>query len=271
MRIGPVAAAAAALIMVFGACLVSSADSSEAASEVVYDMGVHEYTTNTRSQVFALGTANTDEAFFAQAVSHSVQIGEYSFSSNAPSWITWEVKPNDSKFYLTIIPGAPSDGNYTLTFNCYGYSSNIVCILKIHVIVTDSGTVVPDPDPSTSNTFELLFDTQGGNAIGPVRKVTVDDSMSVALANYVPVKNGYTFLGWASVPGSDVVDMGDYAIVNETTSPKTVYAVWEPAEPETLILPTLWDGLIEILSNPLIVGGMAAFMLMTAFMVRGRS
>lgn len=75
------------------------------------------------------------------------------------------------------------------------------------------------PTPPSRDTYTLTFDTNGGSAL---KSVDVKAGTTIDLAQYVPVRAGYTFLGWYS----------DSALKNAVTSitlnrNTTVYAKWD--------------------------------------------
>lgn len=75
------------------------------------------------------------------------------------------------------------------------------------------------PTPPSRDTYTLTFDTNGGSAL---KSVDAKAGTTIDLAQYVPVRAGYTFLGWYS----------DSALKNAVTSitlnrNTTVYAKWD--------------------------------------------
>ncbi len=84
--------------------------------------------------------------------------------------------------------------------------------------------------PMPEITFSVLtFDTNGGEAMDSVRKVS---GARVDLTDYVPVREGYTFLGWYLD-----ADLSEAVSNVKLTKNITVYAAWEENIPSTVVLP----------------------------------
>ena len=69
-----------------------------------------------------------------------------------------------------------------------------------------------------------------------------------------PVRTDYRFLGWTSdvEEGSRLPDKVTVSISDGGSyGSRTIYAMWE-YDPQEIVIPTLWDGLIELFSNPVI-------------------
>lgn len=85
------------------------------------------------------------------------------------------------------------------------------------------------PTPPVRKTYTLTFDTNGGSDL---KALDVKEGTTVDLTQYVPVRDGYTFLGWYS----------DSALKNEITSitldrNTTVYAKWSSQQKPSGNLP----------------------------------
>lgn len=86
----------------------------------------------------------------------------------------------------------------------------------------------------------LNYDTQGGSSVPSTKKTVADTTASLLVTDTVPVKDGYTFQGWAETSGGPVaykaggsVPMAWEEGKGSTADPvsKTLYAVWKENEP----------------------------------------
>ena len=110
------------------------------------------------------------------------------------------------------------------------------------------------PTPPSRNTYTLTFDTNGGSDL---KSVDAKAGTTIDLAQYVPVRAGYTFLGWYS----------DSALKNAVTSitlnrNTTVYAKWDKQKtpsvknPFTDVKPGDWfyDDVMFVYEKKLMMG-----------------
>lgn len=110
------------------------------------------------------------------------------------------------------------------------------------------------PTPPVRKTYTLTFDTNGGSAL---KSVDAKAGTTIDLAQYVPVRAGYTFLGWYS----------DSALKNAVTSitlnrNTTVYAKWDKQKtpsvknPFTDVKPGDWfyDDVMFVYEKKLMMG-----------------
>ena len=110
------------------------------------------------------------------------------------------------------------------------------------------------PTPPSRDTYTLTFDTNGGSAL---KSVDAKAGTTIDLAQYVPVRAGYTFLGWYS----------DSALKNAVTSitlnrNTTVYAKWDKQKtpsvknPFTDVKPGDWfyDDVMFVYEKKLMMG-----------------
>ena len=110
------------------------------------------------------------------------------------------------------------------------------------------------PTPPVRKTYTLTFDTNGGSAL---KSVDAKAGTTIDLAQYVPVRAGYTFLGWYS----------DSALKNAVTSitlnrNTTVYAKWDKQKtpsvknPFTDVKPGDWfyDDVMLVYEKKLMMG-----------------
>lgn len=220
-----------------------------------------------------------------------------------PSWITWESGSEDKPgnqfglHYFLDIRISPAlqqvsedtHGEYWIFFH-HVYSAMFNSdedryLIKISLDVKWNGSViVPD---IVYHTYALTFDANGGTG-GITQCFTIPavkdsgiyyvDTLSVG-----PVKPGFRFIGWSTVliedgkapidvPGSypfqsaqaDSVDSSD---PQNIVYSKTIYAVWEK---EGVYIPTLFDALIELFTDPFVLVFMVAGIFGTAYFIRGR-
>ncbi|MDO5726957.1 MAG: Rib/alpha-like domain-containing protein, partial [Bowdeniella nasicola] len=71
----------------------------------------------------------------------------------------------------------------------------------------------------------VTFDANGGTSAKPIAPVKVlkGDALGADFPTTTPVREGYTFKGWATAPDATAGNFDDSTVVNENT---TVYAVW---------------------------------------------
>lgn len=117
-----------------------------------------------------------------------------------------------------------------------------------------SGGNTNPPTPPSRDTYTLTFDTNGGSDL---KSVDAKAGTTIDLAQYVPVRAGYTFLGWYS----------DSALKNAVTSitlnrNTTVYAKWDKQKtpsvknPFTDVKPGDWfyDDVMFVYEKKLMMG-----------------
>ena len=85
------------------------------------------------------------------------------------------------------------------------------------------------PTPPVRKTYTLTFDTNGGSAL---KSVDAKAGTTIDLAQYVPVRDGYTFLGWYSDP--ELKNEISSITLNRNT---TVYAKWSSQQRPSGSLP----------------------------------
>ena len=87
-------------------------------------------------------------------------------------------------------------------------------------------------NPTPQKEFTLNYDANGGIG-GPGTKTQKTSSTFVnfTVPDTVPTKQGYDFKGWSETKNGNVqYNVGDTIQVTTSTTPKTVYAVWETHE-----------------------------------------
>ena len=85
------------------------------------------------------------------------------------------------------------------------------------------------PTPPVRKTYTLTFDTNGGSAL---KSVDAKAGTTIDLTQYVPVRDGYTFLGWYSDP--ELKNEISSITLNRNT---TVYAKWSSQQKPSGSLP----------------------------------
>ena len=173
-------------------------------------------------------------------------------ASGLPSWISYHVPSEydlSNDVYFTVSPGAPCDETFWIWFDAYNGDTSI--ILLFDIVVEDSGSVIP----TENYTFVLNLNTNGGDPLGPLSAESKDRSHTFDISGCVPMRDGFSFKGWASDPNGEAMLSGSVTVTisgDSSTASRTVYAVWEEND-YSLTIPTFWDGLIELLSNPIIL------------------
>ena len=101
--------------------------------------------------------------------------------------------------------------------------------------------VAKDPNPQV--TYTLTYDKNTtDNVTNMPETQTETNSKGYAtfpLSGKIPVRNGYTFKGWADSATATTAQYqpGGTIAVKHTDSPKTVYAVWEESDPQPPLIP----------------------------------
>lgn len=121
---------------------------------------------------------------------------------------------------VTLLVLAPKDSNVTMGKDGFPTGEGVGGPITIEY----------HEPPMPEITFSVLtFDTNGGEAMDSVRKVS---GARVDLTDYVPVREGYTFLGWYLD-----ADLSEAVSNVKLTKNITVYAAWEENIPSTVALP----------------------------------
>ncbi|MBR6311920.1 MAG: S-layer homology domain-containing protein [Oscillospiraceae bacterium] len=98
---------------------------------------------------------------------------------------------------------------------------------SVEVEVASAPTPPTPPSPPSSGgsaaveKYTLTFDSNGGSEVEPVSDAA---GTVIDLSEYVPVRDGYTFVGWCGSPS-----LGDVFTEIELTQDITVYAKWRIA------------------------------------------
>ena len=121
---------------------------------------------------------------------------------------------------VTLLVLAPKDSNVTMGKDGFPTGEGVGGPITIEY----------HEPPMPEITFSVLtFDTNGGEAMDSVRKVS---GARVDLTDYVPVREGYTFLGWYLD-----ADLSEAVSNVRLTKNITVYAAWEENITSTVVLP----------------------------------
>ena len=239
------------------------------------DLGSFSFSTDSPAYVMDFyEMSQTDDsdnmfAFIAEAIYYGDNRGDFTIvSSYSPGWIT-VTHPviNSMRSYLTITPGGACDDTFWFKI----FSANSTFVLYLHVTVTDSGSVVPDPDQG-QNSFTLRFDVHGGSAVSSMYRTSSDSQVSFDISNVLSEKEGYTFKGWAVDEEGESLLSGTVTVrINDDSDHalKIIHAVWEEKS-GGIVIPTLFDGLIELFTNPVFLLIFIAGVLGLAYFIRGR-
>lgn len=249
----------------------SEVDADVPSADETFNVITATYYTDSEAQVLDFYELGGDYAVYAEILNGANNQGELSIiSSYMPTWITIDY---GGLYYtnvtVTISPGAVCDDVFWILYDVFG--SRFLLTFDIQVLESDSGTVVPDPD-DPYNTFYLYFNTQGGDSITGLSAKSARSSYTFDISEIVPTRDGYTFVCWSTDPygeamlsGSVTVSLGD-----DGTGSRTIYAIWEENR-NGLIIPTFWDGLIELFSNPIILLVCLIVFLAVCLFIRNRN
>lgn len=86
------------------------------------------------------------------------------------------------------------------------------------------------PYQAGTTTYTLTYDVNGGSEKNRTEtRVSAQDSESFTVSDFTPVRDGYTFLGWAGQKddAKAAYHAGDTITLVQSNPDKTVYAVWE--------------------------------------------
>ena len=191
-------------------------------------------------------------------------------SDGLPGWITVE-RSYTGTMYEDFVPSIELvvDPIYAAASTDYWCHSNLMggILWTITVEVEDS-----DPTVTPSGTYEyrIDFDTTGGEPLGSVNHQSHNDSWSLDPSGYVPVRDGYDFVGWSYNSSGDSIIRGNVTLdgVSGSVVSDTLYAVWEPAK---LTLPTVWDELAVALSDPVVMLLLVVVFLAVCLFIRNRN
>lgn len=219
-----------------------------------------------------------------------------------PSWITWTYdNPTGSaeggRLHLTIRPALQqvsedTHGDYWIwwtftrdTGSIFGSSQTYTYLLRFSVDVSWAGGVIV---PETYSLFVLRLDfglPNGMNNITLRQQLPADASeYRFPIDAYSAVRDGYTFKGWSLTSGSSTTDAGEEFPLNidsastrtstdESGNPihtATLYAVWEKDQTPDPVLPDFLRELLELLSDPYVLGLLLVIVFGAACLVRVR-
>ena len=213
-----------------------------------------------------------------------------------PSWIDAEIVKAgygeyDDGVEITIRPAlqAVSEDThgdywiyYSITQDLPGSSSTTTKTFLITFSVDvewNGGVIVPD----MYNQFIVNWDYGNGYVVSttPVTVASNVTSLSFSIPSDVPSREGKVFVGFSASRDGSVIDAssvvvhtGDSNVVGVEDGSggmvytATFYAVWET---QGLVIPTFWDGLIELFSDPLVLLFMAVMFLAVCLFIRNRN
>lgn len=82
---------------------------------------------------------------------------------------------------------------------------------------------------SAGTTYSLTYDVNGGTDENLTEtRVSAQDSEQFIISDFTPVRDGFTFMGWADEKGAAAAyHAGDALILTQSNPSRTIYAVWE--------------------------------------------
>lgn len=247
-----------------------------------------------KAGTFAMAIGNSKVSTFG---SNSWKCSTGGVEPCLPSWITYDAGgtgfDENSWFEITIRPALQqvsedTHGDYWMYFET-SYPSglfstaNDTWLIKLSVDVEWAGGVIV---PEKYNEFILSYDYGiGGEGNFSYRQIVSDSSKSYefVVPSSSPDRSGYEFRGWSINPGSEYSDIGEVFVLsastpgvsvrtidNKTIYEKTIYGVWKSTGSEPVPLPNFLEELLELLRNPVVMGGFLVFVFLSAFIVRSR-
>lgn len=192
-----------------------------------------------QSYGFALSNTAFDEARRCTSSTYAKAMGVVSFTEtdylgNSQWWLR---SPGDgtingafvgSKGHITI------NGSDISSYYVNGIRPALYLDLSDTSLYTYAGTVRSDGTKNEQGPYTVTYDANGGSGEpSPQTGVSVSAiSCKVTISNIIPIKNGYSFLGWSqdSEAITATYKSGDSIVINSNT---TLYAVWQKNEEET--------------------------------------
>ena len=192
-----------------------------------------------QSYGFALSNTAFDEARRCTSSTYAKAMGVVSFTEtdylgNSQWWLR---SPGDgtingafvgSKGHITI------NGSDISSYYVNGIRPALYLDLSDTSLYTYAGTVRSDGTKNEQGPYTVTYDANGGSGEpSPQTGVSVSAiSCKVTISNIIPIKNGYSFLGWSqdSEAITATYKSGDSIVINSNT---TLYAVWQKNEETT--------------------------------------
>lgn len=269
MRSAALFALFAVVLLSAGGLAVTSSDRSDAVALPPHDeliVVLHEtFYTNSHAKTVSLRSLN---ALTAEFIALSYHVGKLSVDrSGAPSWITYAIYPERYEVELRVAPGSPVSDTFWILFNAYG--SKI--LLTFEITVLDGGGVIPNDN---YRTFTLRFDTRGGSSVSDWSVQSLNTAYTFDLSQIrPPERDGHTFKGWSNMSDGSTLVVGKSWTVTLPDGSKsvsyTLYAVWQE-DKKGFTIPTVWDDIIEFLSEPMVIISLVLGSVLTALFIRWR-
>lgn len=214
-----------------------------------------------------------------------------------PSWINATIVDDDGVYgeqhegiIITIMPALQqvsedTHGDYWIYYSMTQSGPGITTNTKTYLFTFSvdvewaGGVIVPD----TYNRFVVNWDYGNGYVVSttPVTVASNVTSLSFPIPSDAPSRDGKVFVGFSASRDGSVIDAasvvvhtGDSNVVavedgsGGMVYTATFYAVWET---QGLVIPTFWDGLIELFSDPMVLLFMAVMFLAVCLFIRNRN
>ena len=184
--------------------------------------------------------ANQSQNYFAMLLEGGIGVdepGEYRFATSCDDQVVLYV--DGSRVCATSEWGSPSEGAMTLSAGLHrvvigtyekGGSQGMFVSWKKPGDASYSPipqSVLVQDDETVVRTIRISFDANGGEGNAPI-DIVASPGASATLPSNPFVRQGYTFLGWAGLPGGDpICQPGDVVAFDACA---TLYAAWSPIE-----------------------------------------
>lgn len=197
------------LILMSGcAAFIGLTDSSDAASET---WSSTQYDSRTLNVQLGESVTLTFENGATGSFSYIQTVGNY------PSWMSLSLTPH------RVLSGTASTaGTFTVSVTWEKVRDSNGSVSESHSYTVTINVIAP------TYTHTLSYDANGGSAAPSTQSVTdTNASLGMTVSSAVPVRDGYTFLGWSTNSSATAADLTGGSTLTVGNDTVTLYAVWK--------------------------------------------